>query len=263
MAAISNGLAAYHPGMIIPVTSTFLIFTLYAVPAIRMAALQGLQVIHVATHDSISIGEDGPTHQPVEVAALYRAMPNILYIRPCDAEELAGAWQAALQARKTPTVLSLSRCEVEQYPGLTKRAGVMQGAYVVVEDEGADVTLLGVGSEFPIALRTQQALVSYGVKARVVSFPCQRLFEQQGRTYRRNVLRRHCDIPAIVIEAYTADGWERYADAGVCMSGFGKSLPPEKVLKHFGFHEELVATKVVDYLKRWVTDEAKGEWTNL
>lgn len=263
MAAISNGLAAYNPGTIIPVTSTFLIFTLYAAPAIRMAALQGLQVIHIATHDSISIGEDGPTHQPVEVAALYRAMPNILYIRPCDAEELAGAWQAALQARKIPTVLSLSRGEVEQYPGLTMRSGVMRGAYVVAEDEEAEVTLLGVGSEFSIALRTQRALKSQGVKVRVVSFPCQRLFEEQCRTYRQNVLRRHCSIPAIVIEAYTANGWERYADAGVCMRGFGKSLPPEAVLTHFGFHEKIIAPKVMNFLERWMNGEVRGDWTDL
>ena len=263
MAAISNGLAAYNPGTIIPVTSTFLMFTLYAAAAIRMSALQALQVIHIATHDSITIGEDGPTHQPIEVAALYRAMPNMLYIRPCDTEELAGAWLAALQARKTPSVISISSKPVLQYPASTSRTGVLKGAYTLFEDENAAVSLLGTGSELGFAVQTQILLRQRGIKARVVSFPCQRLFEQQPREYKRDVLRRVRGIPAVVIEAYSSNGWERYADAGVCMSSFGKSLPPRKLQRFFGFDETLIAPKVIRFLEEWKTGGIKGEFQQL
>jgi len=158
MASISNGLAAYQRGTILPITSSFFMFYIYAAPGIRIAALQGLQQIHIATHDSIGTGEDGPTHQPIALAALYRAMPNLLYIRPCDTEEVAGAFIAALKATKTPTMLSLSRQDLPQYPAFTSREGVQRGAYVLIEEEHADVTLIGVGAEMFCAMETREHL---------------------------------------------------------------------------------------------------------
>jgi dihydroxyacetone synthase len=145
-----------------------------------MGALQHLQTIHIATHDSIATGEDGPTHQPIALPALYRAMPNLLYIRPCDTEETAGAFIAALEARNTPSILSLSRQNLEQYPQYTNRQGVLKGAYVLIEEDDADVTLIGVGAEMCFAIKTRDLLKKdYGLRARVVSFPCQRLFDAQ------------------------------------------------------------------------------------
>ena len=158
MAAISNGLAAYNKGTIFPVTSSFFMFYIYAAPGIRMGALQGLQQIHIATHDSIGTGEDGPTHQPIALAALYRSMPNLLYIRPCDSEETAGAFIAAIKADTTPSIISLSRQALTQYPENSNRDGVQKGAYVFMEQENADVTLIGVGSEMFCAVETKKLL---------------------------------------------------------------------------------------------------------
>ena len=252
MAAISNGLAAFNPGTIIPVTSSFFMFYLYAAPAVRMGALQHLQVIHAATHDSIGMGEDGPTHQPIELAALYRAMPNLLYIRPADSEETAGAWTAAIEAKSSSSIISTSRHKVAQFPGETKRDGVKKGAYVVREQDDADITIIGVGAEFEIAVVVAEQLsASHKVKTRLVSFPCQRLFEQQELSYRRSVLQRP-HKPAVVIEAYAAAGWERYADAAVCMrtTRFGKSLPGKDAYRYFGFTSGQIVPKIMDWLEK-------------
>ncbi|OIW31514.1 transketolase [Coniochaeta ligniaria NRRL 30616] len=247
MASISNGLAAFNHGTIIPVTSSFFMFYLYAAPAVRMGALQRLQCIHHATHDSIGMGEDGPTHQPIEIAALYRAMPNLLYIRPGDSEETAGAWTAAVQEREGPTIVSTSRHAVLQLK-TTRREGVLRGAYVLQEAEDAQVTLIGVGAELSFALDVARELGGRGVRARVVSFPCWRLFERQERGYKREVLRRHEGIPAVVIEPYAPNGWERYADAAVCVTTFGHSLPGKAAYEFFGFDLDSLTGKVVKYL---------------
>ncbi|CAI7577171.1 hypothetical protein N7533_001321 [Penicillium manginii] len=254
MAAISNGLAAFAPNTIIPVTSSFFMFYLYAAPAVRMGALQHLQIIHVATHDSIGMGEDGPTHQPIELAALYRAMPNLLYIRPGDSEETAGAWTAAIEAKKTPTIISTSRQTLPQL-SQTRRDGVARGAYVLTEDESAVVTLIGVGAELSFALEVAEKLKAQGIASRVVSFPCQRLFEKQPLEYKRDVLRRHRGIPAVVIEPYAPNGWERYADAGICVKRFGHSLPGKAAYKYFGYEIDTLTTKVSGYLGQLKTDE--------
>ncbi|KXG53385.1 Transketolase, C-terminal/Pyruvate-ferredoxin oxidoreductase, domain II [Penicillium griseofulvum] len=264
MAAISNGLAAYSPNTIIPVTSTFFMFYLYAAPAVRMGALQHLQIIHVATHDSIGMGEDGPTHQPIELANLYRAMPNLLYIRPGDSEETAGAWIAAIGAKQTPSIISTSRQTLPQIPQ-TRRDGVALGAYVLSEAESATVTLIGVGAELSFAVQVAEQLkVQKGITARVVSFPCQRLFEKQSLEYKRKTLRRHQGIPAVVIEPYAPNGWERYADAGICITRFGHSLPGKAAYKHFGFDIDTLTTKVAGYLDRIQEDEfLRGEFVEL
>ena len=225
-------------------------FYLYAAPAVRMAALQGLQQIHIATHDSIGTGEDGPTHQPIALPALYRSMPNTLYIRPCDSEEVAGAFIAAIQSTETPTIISLSRQTLTQYPQHSSREGVQKGAYVFVEQDDFDVTLIGVGSELGYAMQTRDILQSeHGIKARVVSFPCPRLFEQQTREYKHSVLKPSSGKPAVVIEAYAANGWERYADASFSMRRFGKSLPSKAAYEYFGFQPARMAPKVKELVE--------------
>lgn len=227
-------------------------FYLYAAPAVRMGALQQLQVIHAATHDSIGMGEDGPTHQPIELAALYRAMPNLLYIRPADSEETAGAWTVAIEAKRTPTIISTSRHAVPNLSTITSRAGLQKGAYVVRENKDADLTLIGVGAELCIALSTADELAKQGLEARVVSFPCQRLFEKQSIEYKRSVLQRRAGRPIIVIEPYAANGWERYANAAFCMSldRFGQSLPGPVAYQYFGFTASGICERVSDYVEQ-------------
>ncbi|KAK4123501.1 transketolase [Parathielavia appendiculata] len=267
MAAISNGLAAFNKGTILPVTSSFFMFYLYAAPAVRMGALQQLRTIHIATHDSIGTGEDGPTHQPIELAALYRAMPNLLYIRPADSEETAGAFIAALSAPDTPSIISLSRQNLTQYPEYSRRDGVTKGAYVFIEQADADVTLIGVGSEMGFAVRARDVLRDkYGLRARVVSFPCQRLFEKQPREYKAAVLGYRTRIPRVVIEAYAVNGWERYVDAGYSMSSFGHSLPGAAAYKYFGYDEELIAERIsgfVSVVKSEGMESIRGEFRDL
>ncbi|THV43662.1 hypothetical protein BGAL_1424g00010 [Botrytis galanthina] len=267
MASISNGLAAFNKGTIVPVTSSFFMFYIYAAPGIRMGALQGLQQIHIATHDSIGIGEDGPTHQPIAMASLYRAMPNILYIRPADSEETAGAYIAALAATSTPTIISLSRQNLEQYPQYSSREGVQKGAYVFIEKEEADVALIGVGAEMVFAVKTASLLESeFGLRVRVISFPCQRLFDQQSLEYKRQVLRYRSHTPRVVIEAYAVNGWERYADSGYSMSSFGHSLPGADAYKYFGFDEKVIAPKVselVQDVKENGINTLRGEFRDL
>ena len=266
MASIANGLAAYSPGTILPITASFFMFYLYAAPGVRMGALQHLHVIHVATHDSIGAGEDGPTHQPIELAALYRAMPNLLYIRPGDTEEVAGAWQVAIEAKHNSSIISVSRHTIPQ-TGVTDRNKVARGAYVIKEVEDAAVTLIATGAELSFALNVSKYLEEEkGVKARCISFPCQRLFDQQDREYRRGVLRRAGEggVPAIVIEPYAPTGWERYADSGLNMRTFGHSLPGKYIYAHFGYTTERMAGSVAEFLEGWKRkDFVRGEFVDL
>lgn len=252
MAAIANGLAAYRPGTIYPITSSFFMFYIYAAPGIRMGALQRLPQLHLATHDSIGTGEDGPTHQPIELAALYRAMPNFLYVRPADSEETAGAIQLALTYPRAPTMISVSRQNNPQYfeQGWTRRNGVAKGGYVLREEADAAVTLIGCGAELRFAIDAADKLAeTHKVKARVVSLPCWRAFDRQPAEYKREVLRR-AKIPVVAIEAYSMNGWERYADAGYGMCTFGQSLPGEVAYKHFGFEGGPLAERVQGFLER-------------
>jgi len=267
MASVSNGLAAFKKGCILPVTSSFFMFYIYAAPGLRMGALQGLQTIHIATHDSIGTGEDGPTHQPIELAALYRAMPNFLYIRPCDAEEACGAFIAAVGAKETPSMISVARQDVPQFPKYSSREGVQKGGYVFIEEENADVTLIGVGAEMTFAVGAAQVLKEkHGVKARVVSIPCQRLFDQQSAEYRRDVLLTRSNIPRVVIEAYSPFGWERYADAGYSMHSFGHSLPKAYIYGRFNFDNDKIAAKIaplVEEVKQEGVQILRGEFRDL
>jgi transketolase len=203
----------------------------------------GVRVIHVMTHDSIGLGEDGPTHQPVEHLASLRAIPNLLVFRPGDAVETAEAWDCALRAQTSPSVLCLSRQAMPTFRDAT--SGVNQvafGAYVVVEPEGGrDVTLIATGSEVSIALHAAELLASVSVRAAVVSAPCFELFRQQSREYRSAVLGR---VPRIGVEAAVEGDWARWlGDDGefVGMTGFGASAPAETLYREFGITADAVA----------------------
>jgi transketolase len=250
MAAAMNGIALH--GGFIPYGGTFLTFADYSRPAIRLAALMGIRVIHVMTHDSIGLGEDGPTHQPVEHLAALRAIPNLLVFRPGDAIETAEAWDCALRAQASPSVLCLSRQALPAFRDAVGDANrVAGGAYVVVEPEGdRDVTLIATGSEVTIALRAARLLASENVRAAVVSAPCFELFRQQPRTYQANVLGR---APRIGIEAAVEGEWARWlGDSGefIGMTGFGASAPAEVLYREFGITAEAVATKALQCVAR-------------
>jgi dihydroxyacetone synthase len=234
-----------------------------------------LPVIHAATHDSVGMGEDGPTHQPLELGALFRAMPKLLFFRPADAEEVAGSWIIALRRKDCPSIISASRHAVRQFAGRTDRACVEKGAYVLDEApprSKADLTLLGCGAELEIAAAAADILrEQHGRVVRLVSVPCFRLFEDQRRSYKREVLRRQDGIPAVAVEAYVGVGWERYADAACVMSTkrFGVSAPGKVAYKYFGFTEDSIADRVEGYLKRLAKGPdaedgyALGEWAEL
>ena len=241
MAAAMNGMALH--GGLIPYGGTFLVFTDYARPAIRLSALMEQRVIYVMTHDSIGLGEDGPTHQPVEHLAALRAMPNLNVFRPCDAVEVAECWELALQARETPSVLALTR---QGLPTLRTdpRAenACARGAYVLAEAVGErQVTLLATGSEVSIAVEAQALLRAEGIEAAVVSMPCWELFERQPDDYRASVLG---DAPRIACEAASGFGWTRWTGDGggfVGMKSFGASAPAPHLYEHFGVTAAAVA----------------------
>ena len=241
MGCAMNGIALH--GGFINYGGTFLIFSDYMRGAIRLAALQGLPVTYVFTHDSIGLGEDGPTHQPVETLPSLRAMPNLNVFRPADAVETAEAWACALQSEKTPSALCLTRQGV---PALrtahTEENLVARGAYVLREPEGArDVTLLATGSEVALAVEAADMLAEKGIKAAVVSMPCWELFEQQPEDYRRQVLG---EAPRVAVEAAMPFGWERWIGENgrfIGMHGFGASAPAPQLYAHFGITAENVA----------------------
>ena len=241
MAAAMNGVALH--GGFIPYGGTFLPFADYSRPAIRLAALMGVRVIHVMTHDSIGLGEDGPTHQPVEHLASLRAIPNLLVFRPGDAVETAEAWDCALRADTNPSVLCLSRQALPTFRDVAGETNLVAfGAYVVVEPEdGRDVTLIATGSEVSLALEAAKLLEKDNVRAAVVSAPCFELFRRQSREYRTAVLGR---VPRIGVEAAIEGEWARWlGDDGefVGMTGFGASAPAETLYREFGITPEAVA----------------------
>jgi transketolase len=241
MAAAMNGVALH--GGFIPYGGTFLAFADYSRPAIRLAALMGIRVIHVMTHDSIGLGEDGPTHQPVEHLAALRAIPNLMVFRPADAIETAEAWDCALRAEKSPSVLCLSRQAVTAFRNADDDINcVSLGAYVVIDPEGErDVTLVATGSEVSIALDAAQLLAEQGVRVAVVSAPCFDLFRAQPDDYRAKVLG---SAPRIGVEAAVEGDWARWlGDSGefVGMGGFGASAPAAVLYREFGITPEAVA----------------------
>jgi transketolase len=244
MAAAMNGIALH--GGLIPLSGTFLAFADYSRPAIRLGALMKQRVIHVMTHDSIGLGEDGPTHQPVEQIASLRAMPNLLVFRPADAVEVVECWQSALGQTDAPSVLCLTR---QGLPTLrTEHCDEnrsARGAYVIREAEGERrATLLATGSEVAIALEAAEMLARFGVEVAVVSMPCWELFERQSEEYRQSVLGSVCRV---AVEAATQMGWERWLGPHcgfVGMRGFGASGPAEELYAHFGITAQAVHDEV-------------------
>ena len=245
MAAAMNGMALH--GGIIPYSGTFLVFADYSRAAIRIGALMGLPVIHVMTHDSIGLGEDGPTHQPVEHVASLRAMPNMAVFRPCDGVEAAECWQLALERTGGPSTIALTRQTVASARKThTDENLSARGGYILSEADGApQAVLIATGSEVPIALEAQAALARGGVSVRVVSMPCMELFDVQDEAYRREVLE--VGIPRIAVEAGVRFGWDRWIgeEGGfVGMNRFGASAPYKDLYAHFGITADAVADAV-------------------
>jgi transketolase len=250
MAAAMNGIALH--GGFVPYGGTFLAFSDYSRPAIRLAALMGLRVIHVMTHDSIGLGEDGPTHQPVEHLAALRAIPNLLVFRPADAIETAQAWDCALRARRQPSILCLSR---QALPVLdrdfTAENAVARGAYMLAEpDGGRDVTLIATGSEVAIAVDAATEFAKRGIAAAVVSAPCFELFAAQDADYRAKVLG---SAPRIGIEAAIEGSWAKLLGDGgafVGMTGFGASAPAGELYAQFGITADAVVAAAERAIER-------------
>lgn len=247
MGAILNGLA-HTPGLL-PYGGTFLIFADYMRPPIRLAAMMGIAPIYVFTHDSIGLGEDGPTHQPIEQLPGLRAVPNLTVIRPADANETAEAWRLAVENRTGPTALVLSR---QNLPILDRQryapaTGARRGGYVLAREEGPlAAIIIASGSEIHPALAAREQLQLEGLGVRVVSLPSWELFEAQEKDYREAVLPPGCKV-RVAVEAAAALGWERYVGlAGdvIAMTGFGASAPGGALLKHFGFSPETIAGRV-------------------
>ncbi len=242
MGGVMTGMAA-HRG-ILPVGGTFFVFSDYMRGAVRIAALSNVHVVYSWTHDSIGLGQDGPTHQPIEQLAAMRAMPQLRVIRPADANETAQAWRIAVD-RDGPTALILSR---QALPVLAETAtlapdGVARGAYVL-RDPDSDpprIVLIGTGSEVQLCLAAADLLAAGGIAARVVSFPSWDLFADQPEGYRREVFPG--GIPRLAVEAASSFGWERYADATVCIDQFGASAPGDVAMEEFGFTPEHVAER--------------------
>lgn len=254
MGAIENGIAVSK--MLIPVGATFFVFSDYMRPAVRIAALMKANTIYVWTHDSIGLGEDGPTHQPIEHLASLRAMPGLTLIRPADATETAVAWELAISWKKGPVGLVLTR---QKLPVIDRKKfasvdGVRKGGYVLADAQqgNPDLILISTGSEVSLALEAWEKLSAEGIATRVVSLPCWEIFEEQSSEYRESVL------PAAVhnrlaIEAASPFGWERYIGANgdmIGMTTFGASAPVDDVMKHFGFTAENVITRAKDLMKR-------------
>ena len=235
MGAVMNGMAAH--GGIRPYGSTFLVFADYMKPSIRLAALMGLPVLYIFTHDSIGVGEDGPTHQPIEQLAMLRGIPNLVTLRPADAYETREAWRVAIQRTEGPTALILTRQKLPLVTG-TAAGGVARGGYILFDPPGGlDAVLLATGSEVQVALEAARTLLGEGIRARVVSLPSWERFAAQPADYRETVLPSSARA-RVSIEAATSFGWERWigeAGAAIALDRFGASAPGERLFEEFGF----------------------------
>lgn len=262
MGAAVNGLAAH--GGVIPFSATFFCFSDYMKPAIRLGALSRLKAIYVFTHDSIGLGEDGPTHEPVEHLAALRAVPELIVIRPADPNETSEAWAFAVQHNEGPTVLVLTRQTVPHLDRSgAKDAGVVRGAYILAEADGGspDVILMGTGSEVQLCVEGRKKLANYGVKARVVSMPSWELFEKQDAAYRETVLPKRVKA-RVAVEAGSSLGWHKWVgDEGLVIGvdRFGASAPGEEVMRHYGFTPEHVTSAALRALGR--TADADREYS--
>ena len=247
MGAILNGLALH--GGVKPYGGTFFIFTDYMKPAMRLASLMGLPVTYVLTHDSIGVGEDGPTHQPVEQLAIFRAQPNFIIFRPADARETAAGWYLAMTTKKTPVGLVLTRQNLPLLEGTGKEA--LKGGYVLKKETGElKLILLATGSEVELAVRASRELELKGIGSRVVSMPSWELFEQQSKAYKESVLPGNTRA-RIALEAGSSMGWHKYTGLDgtvVSLDSFGSSAPGELLFEEFGFTVENVVKKAMEIL---------------
>nr|WP_247893332.1 transketolase [Azospirillum endophyticum] len=242
MAAVMNGLALH--GGIIPFGGTFLAFSDYARNGLRLSALMGLRVVHVFTHDGIGLGEDGPTHQPVEHAASLRLMPNLDVWRPCDVLETAIAWRAAVERLDGPTALLLSRQTLPAQQGADRVRDAARGGYVLTDDGKPDVVLIATGSEVPIAMEARLLLIHRGIAARVVSMPCCEVFERQDPAWRRTVLPD--GVPRLAVEAGATGLWRATVGLDgdvVGLDRYGESAPAPDLYRHFGITADAVADR--------------------
>lgn len=245
MGAIMNGLALH--GGAIPYGGTFFVFSDYLRPSMRLAALMGLRVIYVLTHDSIGVGEDGPTHQPIEHLASYRAMPNILTFRPCDVVETAESWQIALTENKRPSLLALSRQNLPMLRTSAKDNLTLKGAYVISPAKNKrQATIIATGSEVSAAVEAQAILQNKGIDVAVVSMPCMELFEEQSENYQLEVLG---SAPVISVEAGSTFGWNRYAQKTIGIDSYGASAPGNKLFEYFGLTAENIANEIEEFIK--------------
>jgi transketolase len=240
MAAAMNGMALH--GGILPYSGLFMVFMDYCRPSVRLAGLMGIQSIYVATHDSIGVGEDGPTHQPVEHLASLRAIPNVYTYRPADALETAECWELAVQRKDAPSVMALTR---QGLPAVRDDAATNwceRGGYVLRKGEGADdIVLIGTGSEVHLCVDAAERLASEGVSARVVSVPCMDVFLEQDENYIRSVLGK--DLPKVAVEAGIRQGWDALigrTGGFVGMDSFGASAPGADLFAHFGITTDAV-----------------------
>ena len=243
MAAIGNGIMLH--GGLRAYVATFFVFSDYVKPMARLSALMGVPLTFVLTHDSIGVGEDGPTHEPIEQLAMLRAMPNLRVFRPCDATETSAAWLTAASSEKTPTALVLTRQNLAPITGSSREA--LKGGYVIDDCEGTpEVILIASGSEVELAVKAKAELEAEGTKVRVVSMPCMELFEEQSAEYREVVLPKAVR-KRVAIEALSDFGWGKYVGLGgayVCMKSFGASAPAAKLFEKFGFTVENVVNTV-------------------
>ncbi len=244
MAGIANGLALH--GGILPYVATFYVFSDYTKPMVRLASLMGMPVTYVFTHDSIGVGEDGPTHEPVEQSAMWRALPNFHLFRPADAMETNVAWYSALTSESTPTGIALTRQNLPQLEGSSKEA--LKGGYILQDSkkEDPDAIIIASGSEVSLAVSAKEELLKEGIDVRVVSMPCTALFDEQDAAYKESVLPNK-NRKRIAVEAQSGFGWEKYVGLDgkiISMTGFGASAPYKFLFPHFGFTVENVVKAV-------------------
>ena len=242
MSAIMNGITLY--GLNIPYGATFLVFSDYSRNAIRLSALMKIKVIYVFTHDSIGLGEDGPTHQPVEQLASLRSIPNLTVLRPCDPIETFECWEIALNSQNTPCALILSRQALPILRKDFKKNKCYQGAYFLNKSSGYDLTIIASGSEVSLAMEIFEHLKSDGIQSNIVSIPSIEIFEQQSKLYKEKILGSK---PRVVIEASSSFGWHKFLnpiDKVFGIDSFGESGKAKDVFDHFGFNKVKISNNI-------------------
>lgn len=246
MAAITNGISLY--GGLIPYCATFMIFSDYLKPAMRLSSLMKRQVLYILTHDSIGVGEDGPTHEPIEQLAMLRTIPNLNTIRPADGFETSMAYKIALENKETPTALVLSRQKLVNLKETNEQA--LKGGYILKKQESPDLVIIATGSEVKLALDASEALEKEGVKAQVVSMMCQEIFDKQDQEYKDSVIPKNVE-KRVSIECLSTYGWQKYtglSGLNIGIDEFGMSAPGSKIMDHFGFTTEKIVEKIKQYL---------------